>query len=70
MNFDSVRGLASRSPCPAWAKEGFIDKLGGERVLELWAATEANGLTIIDGDEWLDHRGSVGKGGYRNPDPR
>jgi bile acid-coenzyme A ligase len=49
------------APCPAWAKEGFIDKLGGAAVLELWAATEANGLTIIDGDEWLTHRGSVGK---------
>jgi len=50
------------APCPAWAKEGFIDKLGGERVFELWAATEANGLTIIDGNEWLQHKGSVGKG--------
>ena len=63
VNFDSVRVVWHlAAPCPAWAKEGFIDKLGGERVLELWAATEANGLTIIDGDEWLDHRGSVGKG--------
>ena len=51
-NLDSVRvtwHLAA--PCPSWAKEGFIEKLGGERVLELWAATEANGLTIIDGNE-------------------
>ncbi len=50
------------APCPAWAKEGFIDKLGGEKVLELWAATESTGLTVIDGNEWLDHRGSVGRG--------
>jgi len=49
------------APCPAWAKEGFIEKLGGSAVLELWAATESNGLTIIDGEEWLSHRGSVGK---------
>ena len=49
------------APCPAWAKEGFIEKLGGNAVLELWAATESNGLTIIDGEEWLSHRGSVGK---------
>ena len=49
------------APCPAWAKEGFIEKLGGCAVLELWAATESNGLTIIDGEEWLSHRGSVGK---------
>ena len=50
------------APCPEWAKLGFIDKLGGHKVLELWAATEATGLTIIDGDEWLEHRGSVGRG--------
>ena len=50
------------APCPAWAKEGFIQKLGGEKILELWAATEANGLTIIDGNEWLARRGSVGRG--------
>ena len=49
------------APCPAWAKEAFIEKLGGERVLELWAATEGNGLTVIDGNEWLTRRGSVGK---------
>ena len=49
------------APCPAWAKEGFIEKLGDSAVLELWAATESNGLTIIDGEEWLSHRGSVGK---------
>jgi bile acid-coenzyme A ligase len=62
-NLDSVRVLWHlAAPCPSWAKEGFIEKLGGERVLELWAATEANGLTIIDGNEWLQHKGSVGKG--------
>jgi len=49
------------APCPAWAKEAFIEKLGGEKILELWAATEGNGLTVLDGNEWLSHRGSVGK---------
>lgn len=50
------------APCPAWAKEGFIERLGGETVLELWAATESTGMTMLDGNEWLAHRGSVGKG--------
>jgi len=49
------------APCPAWAKEGFIDALGGEKILELWAATESTGMTALDGNEWLTHRGSVGK---------
>ena len=50
------------APCPAWAKEGFIERLGGETVLELWAATESTGMTMLDGNQWLAHRGSVGKG--------
>ena len=49
------------APCPPWAKEGFINKLGGEKVLELWAATEGTGMTALDGNEWLAHKGSVGK---------
>ena len=50
------------APCPDWAKRGFMDLLGPEKVLEMWAATEATGLTIIDGAEWLEHPGSVGRG--------
>ena len=48
--------------CPDWAKRGFIDLFGPEKVLELWAATEGTGVTIIDGREWLEHPGSVGRG--------
>lgn len=50
------------APCPDWAKRGFIDLLGPEKILELWAATEATGVTVIDGAEWLEHPGSVGRG--------
>jgi bile acid-coenzyme A ligase len=50
------------APCPEWAKRGFIDLLGPEKILELWAATEGTGVTVIDGSEWLEHPGSVGKG--------
>jgi bile acid-coenzyme A ligase len=49
------------APCPAWLKEAFITWLGPERVFELYAGTEAQGLTTISGNEWLDHRGSVGR---------
>ncbi len=48
--------------CPDWAKRGCIDLFGPETVLELWAATEATGITVIDGAEWLQHPGSVGRG--------
>ena len=50
------------APCPAWAKEGFIERFGGDAIMELWGATETTGITVISGTEWLEHRGSVGKG--------
>lgn len=49
------------APCPPWLKQAWIDWLGPERILELYAGTEANGLTVIRGDEWLEHPGSVGR---------
>lgn len=49
------------APCPAWLKECFIDWLGAEVIWELYAGTEGQGTTMIRGDEWLDHKGSVGR---------
>ena len=49
------------APCPPWLKQSWIDWLGGERILELYGGTEAQAITVITGDEWLAHRGSVGR---------
>lgn len=49
------------APCPAWLKEAFIDWLGADTIMELYAGTEAQAATIISGSEWLAHRGSVGR---------
>ncbi len=49
------------APCPPWLKEAWIDWLGPEVIMELYAGTEAQAVTIITGSEWLAHRGSVGK---------
>jgi bile acid-coenzyme A ligase len=49
------------APCPMWLKESWIEWLGGDRVLELYGGTEAQSITFISGDEWLEHRGSVGR---------
>ncbi len=49
------------APCPPWLKEEWIRWLGGERIHELFGGTEGTGATWITGDEWLRHRGSVGK---------
>ena len=51
------------APCPAWLKEAFIEWLGASVIWELYGGTEGTGSTIISGDEWLSHRGSVGKPG-------
>ncbi|MFY0405468.1 AMP-binding protein [Solicola sp. PLA-1-18] len=55
------------APCAAWLKRAWIDWLGPERVVEVYAGTESQGLTTIRGDEWLAHPGSVGRavGGSR-----
>lgn len=49
------------SHCPEWLKSAWIDWLGAERVFELYGGTEMQALTVIRGDEWLQHRGSVGR---------
>jgi bile acid-coenzyme A ligase len=53
--------LHMAAPCPAWLKESWIEWLGADRIFELYGGTEAQGATWIVGDEWLEHRGSVGR---------
>jgi bile acid-coenzyme A ligase len=48
-------------PCPMWLKDVWIDWLGPERIIELYAGTEGQMATIISGTDWLAHRGSVGR---------
>ena len=49
------------APMPPWLKEKWIEWLGPERIWELYGGTEAQGACVIDGVEWLAHKGSVGK---------
>ncbi|MCK1334596.1 AMP-binding protein [Bradyrhizobium sp. 38] len=49
------------APCPPWLKEAFINWLGPEVIMELYAGSESQACTTITGSEWLDHRGSVGR---------
>jgi len=58
-NLQTLWHLAA--PCPAWLKECFIEWLGAEVIWELYAGTEGQGTTMIRGDEWLTHKGSVGR---------
>jgi bile acid-coenzyme A ligase len=47
--------------CPIWLKEKWIDWLGPDRILEVYAGTEGIGGAAITGREWLTHKGSVGR---------
>ncbi|HEY3682523.1 MAG TPA: AMP-binding protein [Streptosporangiaceae bacterium] len=49
------------APCPPAVKRAWIDWLGPARIMELYAGTESQSSTIISGDEWLAHPGSVGR---------
>ena len=49
------------APCPVWLKQAWIDWLGGEKIYELYAGTEAQAVTVVRGDEWSAHPGTVGR---------
>lgn len=49
------------APCPPEVKEAWLHWLGPEKVFEVYAGTEAQAVTLINGVEWLAHRGSVGR---------
>ncbi len=48
-------------PCPRWLKKAWIDWLGPDVVWELYAGTEGQAITVLDGHDWLAHPGSVGR---------
>jgi bile acid-coenzyme A ligase len=49
------------APCPPHVKQAWIDWLGPEVIAELYAGTEGQAATVIDGREWMEHPGSVGR---------
>jgi len=48
------------APCPAQVKQQMID-WWGPIIHEYYGATEGLGFTACNSEEWLSHRGSVGK---------
>ncbi|MGW0035446.1 class I adenylate-forming enzyme family protein [Gordonia sp. NPDC003376] len=55
----SVLHIGGRCPIPD--KRALLDWLGPERVVEVYAGSESNGLTMIGGRDWLAHPGSTGR---------
>ena len=48
------------APCPVAVKERMIE-WWGPIIQEYYAATEGSGLCFIGAEDWLEHKGSVGK---------
>ena len=48
------------APCPIPVKEAMIEWIG-PKILEYYAATEAHGATLVNSEEWMQHKGTVGK---------
>ena len=49
------------APMPHWLKVNWIEWIGAEKINEAYAGTEQLGATVINGVDWLTHRGSVGR---------
>ena len=52
--------IHAAAPCPIPVKEKMID-WWGPVLFEYYAGTEGNGFTSIDSEDWLAHKGSVGR---------
>jgi long-chain acyl-CoA synthetase len=55
--------LHAAAPCPIPIKQAMIDWLG-PIVHEYYGATEGLGLALCDSEQWLKHKGTVGKAVY------
>jgi acyl-CoA synthetase (AMP-forming)/AMP-acid ligase II len=60
-DLSSLRGaIHVAAPCPVPVKEAMI-AWWGPILIEYYAATEGIGLALITSEEWLEHKGSVGR---------
>ncbi len=54
--------LQGAAPMPPSLVHRWIGLIGADRILMAYGMTEAIGTTALDGQEWLAHEGSVGRG--------
>jgi bile acid-coenzyme A ligase len=54
--------LQGAAPMPRSLVHRWIALIGAARIIMAYGMTESIGLTVLRGDEWLDHEGSVGRG--------
>jgi bile acid-coenzyme A ligase len=54
--------LQGAAPMPPSLVHRWIGFIGAERIIMAYGMTESVGITVLRGDEWLAHEGSVGTG--------
>lgn len=54
--------LQGAAPMPPSLVDRWAELIGAEKIVMAYGMTEAIGITALRGDEYLTHRGSVGKG--------
>lgn len=54
------RAIHAAAPCPVHVKERMIE-WWGRILVEYYGGSESIGLTFLDAEEWLAHKGSVGR---------
>jgi long-chain acyl-CoA synthetase len=60
-DMSSLKGaIHAAAPCPVEVKAKMID-WWGPILIEYYAGSEGNGVTVCTSQQWLDHRGSVGR---------
>jgi len=59
--FSMQCAIHAAAPCPVEIKAQMIDWMGPV-LFEFWGGTETGVVTLITSPEWLEHRGSVGRG--------
>jgi acyl-CoA synthetase (AMP-forming)/AMP-acid ligase II len=60
-DMSSLKGaIHAAAPCPVDIKARMID-WWGPILIEYYAGSEGNGVTVSTSEEWLSHRGSVGR---------
>lgn len=52
--------IHAAAPCPVEVKERMLD-WWGPKIFEYYAGSEGNGFCIITAQDWLTHKGSVGR---------
>jgi bile acid-coenzyme A ligase len=54
--------MIGAAPIPPSLVHRWADLIGAEKIVMAYGSTEALGLTVLTGDEWMRHEGSVGRG--------